>query len=426
MSHPAANSDMRALPKAVYLLAFVSFFNDVASDMVIPLLPLLLAGPVGGGAIALGAMEGSADAIAALMRLWSGRRSDRASGGRKPFALAGYTLSNLVRPALALAPVWWGLLLLRAVDRVGKGVRSAPRDALLAELVVPQQRGEAFGLHRAFDNAGAVVGALVAAGALSLPGAQIRSVVLWSAVPGALAVLLLAVGVREPRQTAASPSPAPSDPASPLVDPIRATVSLAVSPTVSPALASTALTPALRSYLWALLVFALSRLSETFIVLRGSEMGLAPATLLVVWAGLNACKALTARFGGILADRQGTLWVLRRSWVGAALTSLALAWAPDAAWLIAIALLGSLPAGFGEGAERAHIADLADPGQRGAAYGWYNLTTGVAAIPAGVLFGGLWQTAGAPTAFLTAALIGGLALLLLPAAPASRAPAVSF
>ena len=406
---------MTGLPRTVFLLAWVSFFNDVASDMVIPLLPLLLAGPVGGGAIALGLIEGAADAVASLMRLWSGRRSDRAAGGRKPLAVAGYTLSNVVRPLLAMAPAWWGLLLLRALDRVGKGVRSAPRDALLAELVSPGLRGRAFGLHRAFDNAGAVFGALLAAWALARPGASIQSVVLWSALPGAVAVLLLAFGVRAPR---AVPPLQPDAPAAPAMA-MSASVAAASVPSAPAVAAATEVPPAMRHYLRAVLVFTLSRASETFIVLRGSELGLSPGWLLVLWAGLNAAKSLSAQLGGGWADRHGRLWVLQLSWRGALLTSLALAWAPDASWLVAAALLGSLPVGLGEGAERAYIADLAHAEHRGAAYGWYNLVTGFAAIPAGVLFGGLWQYAGAPFAFLAAAVLGGVALFLLPQPPAA-------
>jgi MFS family permease len=396
---------MSSLPRTVFLLAWVSFFNDIASDMVIPLLPLLLAGPVGGGALALGAIEGTADAVASLMRLWAGRRSDRGNGRRKPLAVAGYALSNAVRPLFGLAPFWWSILALRAVDRVGKGVRSAPRDALMADVTPASQRGAAFGLHRAFDNAGAVVGALLAAAILATQGTSLGTVVLWSALPGLLSVLLLAFGVREPDRGQGTPIQ-----------------SAAMSPPV-PVLAAFIMPPELRAYLRALLLFTLSRASETFIVLRGAELGIAPGHLLLLWAGLNAAKALTAHLGGRWADHRGRLFVLRLSWIGNVLTAGGLAWAPDAVALSTIALLGSLPVGLGEGAERAHIADLAPPEQRGTAYGWYNMTTGAAAIPAGLVFGGLWQYSGAPTAFAVAAAIGALALLALPSV-AGRNPAL--
>jgi len=390
------------LPRAVLIISLVSFFNDVASDMVIPLLPLLLAGSVGGGAIALGLVEGTADAVASAMRLWSGQRSDRSGAKRKPYALGGYILSNSVRPLLGLVGAWWGMLVLRAVDRVGKGVRSAPRDALLVDITPPDQRGQAFGLHRAFDNAGAVLGAVLAAWVLTQPGADVRTVVMWSALPGFLAVLIFAFGVKEPPKT--QPLETQENKAKPQSS---AVVSIFHSHFLQQ-------NPKLKTYLAALLLFTLSRSSETFIVLRGHELGLSAGTLLILWAGLNAAKSVAAQLGGGWADQHGRLLILRLSWIGSAIASLGLALAPSAEWLMVIALLGSLPLGLGEGAERAYIADLSPDQQRGTAYGWYNLTTGAAAIPSGLLFGGLWHYAGAPIAFAAAALFGLSALLFLP------------
>lgn len=394
------------LPRAVLIISLVSFFNDVASDMVIPLLPLLLAGSVGGGAVALGLVEGTADAVASAMRLWAGQHSDRSGEGRKRLALSGYALSNLVRPLLGLVSAWWGMLVLRAVDRVGKGVRSAPRDALLVDITPPDQRGQAFGLHRAFDNAGAVLGALLAAWVLSQPEADIRTVVMWSAIPGLIAVLIFALGVKEPQSDLHSEEAGQTE-----------APDLKLKKTsIQTVFQSHFLNhnPKLRRYLAALLLFTLSRSSETFIVLRGHELGISAGVLLILWAGLNAAKSLAAHLGGGWADHYGRLFILRISWVGSAIASLALGWASGAEILIWVALLGSLPLGLGEGAERAYIADLAPNQQRGTAYGWYNLTTGVAAIPSGLLFGGLWHYAGAPVAFGVAALFGFSALVFLP------------
>ena len=391
------------LPSTVWILCLVSFFNDVASDMVIPLLPLLLAGSVGGGAVALGLVEGTADAVASAMRLWAGKHSDRSGSGRKPLALWGYGLSNTVRPLLGLVGAWWGMLVLRAIDRVGKGIRSAPRDALLVDITPPDQRGQAFGLHRAFDNAGAVFGALLAAWVLSQPGADVHTVVMWSALPGLIAVLIFAIGVKEPQRIAVNVEETAIDPGVK-----SATFSFFYSHFLQH-------NPKLKRYLTALLLFTLSRSSETFIVLRGNEMGISAGALLILWAGLNAAKSLAAHLGGGWADQHGRLFVLRISWVGSAVASLGLALAPNASWLILVSLLGSLPLGLGEGAERAYIADLSPKQQRGTAYGWYNLTTGAAAIPAGLLFGGLWHYAGASVAFGVASLLGLSALLFLPA-----------
>jgi len=400
------------LPRAVLIISLVSFFNDVASDMVIPLLPLLLTGSVGGGAIALGLVEGTADAVASAMRLWSGKRSDQLGSGRKPLALWGYLLSNAVRPFLGLVSAWWGMLVLRAIDRVGKGVRSAPRDALLVDITPSHQRGQAFGMHRAFDNAGAVIGALLAAWVLSQPGADVRTVVTWSALPGLIAVLIFAFGVREPSPASRFVSGKPKDDeASPLIasEDVR---SIQTNYFFNSQFLQQ--NSKLKRYLAALLLFTLSRSSETFIVLRGHELGMSAGVLLVLWAGLNAVKSLAAHLGGGWADHYGRLVVLRVSWVGSALASIGLAIAPSAEVLVLVALFGSLPLGLGEGAERAYIADLSPDQQRGTAYGWYNLTTGAAAIPAGLLFGGLWHYAGAPVAFVVAALFGFSALFWLP------------
>lgn len=202
------------LPGTVIVLGFVSFLNDLASDMVVPLIPILLATVLHAGPVALGMVEGVADAVAAFLKLWSGRYSDRLGGRRKKLTLFGYLLSNVARPLLGVAASWVSVLLLRSVDRVGKGLRSAPRDALVAEAAPPEIRGFAFGFHRALDNAGAVGGSLAAAAVLAWSSLSLPQVILWSAVPGLLGVLLVAVGVREAAAPAARPAPTPLPPLS--------------------------------------------------------------------------------------------------------------------------------------------------------------------------------------------------------------------
>ena len=193
----AGKSPSQKLPRTVIVLGLVSFFNDFASDIVIPLIPILLATVLAAGPVALGLIEGVADAVASLIKLWSGRHSDIMSGRRKGLAVAGYTLSNIARPLLGLAGSWPVILVLRSIDRVGKGLRSAPRDALVADATPPGMHGYAFGYHRALDNAGAVAGSLAAAAVLAWSGMSLTEVILWSAVPGFIAVLLLGVGVKE-------------------------------------------------------------------------------------------------------------------------------------------------------------------------------------------------------------------------------------
>lgn len=376
------------LPRTVIVLGFVSFLNDLASEMVVPLIPILLVTTLGGGAIALGLIEGVADALASFLKLWAGRLSDRLGGRRKGLALAGYLISNVTRPLLGLASHWTGILVLRSIDRVGKGVRGAPRDALVADTTPPAIAGYAYGFHRALDNGGAVLGSLAAAAALAWWLHAPEQVILLSAVPGACAVLLLAFGVRERKGGVANKGVAAPSP-------------------------WRTLSPALRRYLLLLAVLTFGRASEAFIVLRAHELGIATTQALLLWAALNLAKAVTATAGGRLADRIGRPSTLALSWGGFGASFLLFAWAPTPTALWAATLVYGLTAGAGEGAERAQVSDIARPHERGTAFGWYHLVTGLAAIPAGLVFGVVWRYAGAPVAFAYAgALVIAVALLL--------------
>jgi len=379
---------LKALPRTVIVLGFVSLFNDLASEMVVPLLPILLSGMSIAAPVFLGMIEGIADAVAAYLKLWSGRRSDWLGGKRKGFAVAGYMLSNLARPLIGLAGGWLSLLALRSVDRVGKGLRSAPRDALVADATPPAMHGLAFGFHRALDNAGAVGGSLVAAAVLTWTLSSVREVILWSVVPGALGVLLVMFGVKEPAKPDTVREPLP---------PLRWSV----------------MPPRLRRYLLVLFLFTFARASETFIVLRGHELGMSVVSLLLLWAGLNFTKALTATRGGELADHMPRTTLIALGWLALSVGFALFALATSPLWLWLAALAYGLVMGLAEGPERALISDFASAETRGTAFGWYHLLTGVAAIPAGLMFGGLWQVAGAPWAFGYGALIALAAVWLL-------------
>jgi hypothetical protein len=203
------------LPRTVLVLGFVSFFNDLASEIVVPLIPILLTSVLGAGPVALGLIEGVADAVAAVLKLWSGRRSDLMGGRRKTLVVAGYALSTLARPLLGLAGSWITVLLLRSVDRVGKGLRTAPRDALVADATAADIRGYAYGFHRALDNAGAVGGSLIAAAVLAFSAVSLPQMILLSAIPGFAAVLCLMLGVREARPAGAGSGSAAHAPTTP-------------------------------------------------------------------------------------------------------------------------------------------------------------------------------------------------------------------
>ncbi|MGH8752225.1 MAG: MFS transporter [Burkholderiales bacterium] len=377
------------LPRTVVVLGLVSFFNDFASDIVIPLIPILLASVLNAGPLALGLIEGVADAVASFLKLWAGRHSDRLSGRRKGLTLFGYTLSNLARPLLGLATAWPMILVLRSLDRVGKGVRSAPRDALVLDVTPPAMRGYAFGFHRALDNGGAVAGALAAAAVLAYSSASLPQVILLSAVPGIAAVLLLGLGVTERASEKNS---------------ARAEL---------PPLAWRGLTPTMRRYLVVLGLFTFARASETFILLLGFQLHIGVVELLLLWAALNCAKAATSTWGGRLADRVGRAHLLLISWTAFALSYLLLGKVSGNGGLWAVTIFYGLFAGLSEGAERALIGDFATAGERGTAFGWYHLTLGLTAIPAGVLFGALWQYQSAALAFFFAGGVAALSALLL-------------
>jgi MFS family permease len=386
------------LPRTVIILGLVSFFNDVASDIVIPLIPILLATVLAAGPVALGLVEGVADAVASLFKLWAGRRSDLAGGRRKPLLIAGYALSNVARPLLGLAGSWIAVLVLRSVDRVGKGVRSAPRDALVADVTPAPLLGRAFGVHRAFDNGGAVLGGLLAALALAVFDSNLQHIILLSALPGVVCLALLA-SVQDVRARARE-------------EPL-------------PPLSWAVLSPGMRRYLAVLGLVTFGRVSETFVLLYGYGLGAGVVELLLLWSALNAVKSFGAYAGGVLSDRIGRRAVMLASWIafGASYTLYCATDAIVGLWLVTLGY--GIFAGLGEGVERALIKELGNAGEHGTAFGWYHLIVGVAAIPAGVLFGALWQYQSAALAFSFAAAAAALSALLLWfwAGPALRRPA---
>ena len=391
--NPAHSVISRKLPGTVIILGWVSFFNDFASDIVVPLIPILLATVLAAGPIVLGLVEGVADALACFLKLWAGRHSDVMHGRRKNLALVGYTLSNLARPLLGLAGSWVTVLLLRSIDRVGKGLRSAPRDAMVVDATPPHIRGYAFGFHRALDNAGAVTGGLTAAAVLAWSDLSLSEVILWSAVPGFVAVVLLGVGVKEEKNNQ---------------------MQLAeLLPRTLPRLRWSALSAPMQRYLWILILFTFARTSETFILLFGHQLGVDVVELLLLWSALNLAKAITATQGGQLADHFGRGILILISWSALAGSFLALSQVTSNTGLWIVTICYGLFMGMSEGAERALISDYSSPEERGTAFGWYHLVSGIAAIPAGLLFGVLWHLFSAATAFLFASLFALLATLLL-------------
>jgi len=379
------------LPPTVKRLGVVSFLTDASSEMIYPLLPDFVTRVLGGGPAFLGLIEGAAETVASLLKIVSGRLSDRLPR-RKPLVVAGYGLSSVMRPLMALARAPWHVLAIRTADRIGKGTRSAPRDALLAQVTPASQRGAAYGFHRALDNAGAMVGPLVASGLLAWP-LPLRTVFALAAVPGALSLLVLLFAVHEePRAAVPAHRPGTRDGASDQ---------------------GAALGGGLKAYLAVLALFTLGNSSDAFLLLRAREAGVSLAAVPLLWAAHHLVKSALGVAGGKLSDRRGRKAVLVAGWAVYALAyaGFALAQRPWHVWLV-FGLYGFYFA-LTEGAERALVADLAGSAATGRAFGLFHAITGAMLLPASLLTGWLWQRAGAPAALLTGAALATVASLCL-------------
>ena len=378
------------LHPTVRSLGFVSLLTDASSEMIYPLLPAFLTGTLRAGPAFLGVVEGLAEAVAAALKVASGRASDRLAR-RKPLVLAGYGLSSLVRPLVALATTPLHVLLVRVLDRVGKGVRSAPRDALVAQVTPAGEHGRAFGFQRAMDHTGAMIGPLVASAALWLTG-DLRLVFALAAIPAALAVATLAFGVREePRAIAAAAGAAAGGAA-------------AAAP-------GAALEPGLLRYLAVVTLFTLGNSSDAFLLLRAQEAGVALALVPAVWSLHHLVKAGLSTWAGSLSDRVGRRRAITLGWAVYALAYAGFAAARTPLAIVALFAFYGLFHAFTEGAERALVAALAAEESRGRAFGLFHALTGAALLPASVLTGLLWQRFGAAAALGAGAALAALAAL---------------
>ncbi|MDW8107283.1 MAG: MFS transporter [Armatimonadota bacterium] len=373
------------VPRSVVALGAVSLMNDVSSEMVYPLLPLFLRG-LGASPAFIGLVEGLAETTASLLKLYSGWLADRL-GKHRALAFVGYLIAALTRPLLALANAPWQVLSARVIDRLGKGIRVAPRDALIAVATLPAQRGLAFGFHRAMDNLGAAIGPALASLLLVVAHENYRLVFWVAAVPALLSLGVFWWGVRAievpPRQQTRSPL----------------------------AGARTLLQGRFRRYLLCVLVFTLGNSSDAFLLLRAQEVGVAAAAIPLLWMGLNLLRSAAGVYGGALADRYGRLTVLRWGWLAYALVYAGFGFASTVWQMVPLFALYALFYALTEGAERALVADFVPAERSGQAYGLYHFTVGLAALPASALFGWLWGMFGAPAAFATGAILALLATL---------------
>ena len=363
------------LPRTVWVLGFASLLNDTASEMIAPLLPVFLTATLGAAPAAIGLIEGLAVATASVLQLVSGRLADRGVSTRR-LVLGGYGASNLVRPLIALAWAWPVVLLLRFADRIGKGLRTSPRDALLAGAVGERHRGVVFGFHRAMDHGGAMLGPLLAFGLLQA-GLSTPQVFAASVVPGALVLLCLGLGLREPAATPPRP-----------LAPLRWGL----------------LDRRVRGLIGAAGLLAVASVSDAFLVLWAYQGGIEVVWLPLLWAAAHAVRSAISIPAGYLSDRLGRIPVVTGGWlIRAGLLAVMGTVSQDGTLLWGLFLAYAGATACTEGAERALIGDRAPPEQKGTAFGIYYLVSGLLALPGALLFGGLWQSLGQGSAFSVAA-----------------------
>jgi MFS family permease len=373
------------LPRNVVILGCVSLMNDMASDMIAPLLPIFLTAALGAGPAVVGLIEGVAESTASLLKLWSGRLVDRGVSQKK-LALGGYLLSNAIRPTLGAVGSWGAVLLIRFTDRVGKGLRTAPRDALISASVDERARGRAFGLHRSMDHAGAMIGPIVASALLAV-GFGVHEVFYFSIIPGMAAVALLAFAVKEPAHTApviSSPPPKWRD-----------------------------MDGRMRAMILSAGGLAFSAVPDAFFALWLSVSGVPVAWIPVAWTAAHLVKSAVAMPAGKLSDSVGRVPVALFSWTARAVVAAIMPWFTGV-WMATLFFLLYATASAGsEGAERALIGDKAGESSRGSAFGMYHMVAGLLALPGAALFGVVWQVFGAQAAFMMSSAATLVSALLL-------------
>jgi MFS family permease len=365
--------------------------------MIYPLLPVFLSTVLGANAAFIGTIEGAAESTAALLKLASGWWSDKTKK-RKPFVVWGYGIATFVRPFIALAQSAGVVLAIRVTDRIGKGIRSSARDALLADSVNPEARGKAFGFHASADNAGAVFGPLIAFALLRYMNLSLRNVFWLAAIPGVLAFIVLVVAVREIEAPPSTPD--------------------ASKPRLS---TSERLTGRFWAYMGVVLLFTLGNSTDAFLLLRSNQLGVAVALAPILWAFLNLVKTAFGTWLSGLSDKVGRKPLIVAGWLLYAAVYFGFSRATVAwhAW----ALMGAYGLFYAmtEGTEKALVADIVPKDKRGVAFGWYNLAIGLGALPASLIFGAIWDRVGAPTAFLfgaSLALVAAIGMSIV--APALR------
>ncbi len=399
-SKTAASGWRQGLTRNVVILGFVSLLNDGASEMIYPLLPAFLTAVLGAGPAALGVIEGVAEATASLLKLYSGYLSDRVKR-RKGWIVAGYSLSNIIRPLIAFSTSWIHVLALRFTDRVGKGLRTSPRDAIIADSTPVEFRGKAYGFHRAMDHSGAIVGPLAATALLLVFHDNLKTIFLLSIIPGLLAVSMLLFGLQEKASEGLRQNPA----------------------TFNFRSAWAEMSPGFRKYLAIILLFTLGNSTDAFLLLRAQQLGAPVALLPMIWVVLHIVKMAFSVPAGIISDRIGRKKVIVTGWVVYGLVYAGFGAASQYWHAWALFAVYGIYFGLTEGVEKALVADFAPLHLRGSSFGLYHLMIGLGAFPASLLFGLVWQKFGSAAAFGMGAgfaLLAGILLSMLPVTRASE------
>ena len=413
---------MFKLPRAVWLLGWVSLATDAASEAVYPLLPFFLTTVLGAGAVSLGIVEGAAEAANSFLKILSGRMADR-TGEKRGLVLLGYGVSSAARPFIALATSWLHVFTVRVLDRVGKGVRSAPRDAMLATWATPSTRGKVYGFHQGMDNLGAVVGpALATVFLLAYPG-YYRTLFALTIVPGAIAVLLIfLLPAKEPdvplkpdaTTAVGSGLPVASGPSVASGRAVPSGPSAPSSPSAASGFSRTEPLPrSFNAFMIVLAIFALGNSTDAFLLLRLTDAAGSPRFVPLMWAGIHVVKTTVSMVGGSWSDRIGRRAVIATGWVVYAVVYAGFAFSRGLPALLSWFLVYGFYFGFAEGTEKALVADLAPASRRGTAFGIYNAVSGFGALAASILFGVIWSWLGAPAAFGVGASLALVATALL-------------
>lgn len=399
------------LPRNVVAIGMVSLLNDASSEIIYPMLPAFLALALNASPKAIGVVEGVAESVSSLLKLFSGYFSDR-TGKRKGLVVVGYGLASVMRPLLALTTTWYQVLAVRFTDRVGKGMRSSPRDAMIADAATPSERGLAFGFHRAMDHGGAVLGPLIGLALLWYVAADPRTpstndytiIFLFASVPALLAMLVLIFAVRETHNGVKK------------VEHKKTEEGLNAPSAVGGKFRLT-LRGFDANFKWFLVLvalFTLSNSTDAFLIRRAQTAGVSTGQgTLLLWSALHLSKVVSSVVGGDLSDRLGRKTLIVAGWLLYAAVYLGFAYVSTTVGAWSLFLVYGVYFGLAEGAEKALVADLVRPEQRGTAYGLYNLAFGITVLPASLLMGALWDTWNPETAFVVSAAIGTTAALLL-------------